>query len=81
MVVDCFVCCYVDYVCLQVGKMVVEFKLCGVSKGDVVYMLMIELLFMGCIVLFVGDDLIDESVFDVVNVLDGWLIKVGVGLS
>lgn len=59
--------------------MVFEIKLKGVDKGCVLVVFFDELFFVGCVLLFVGDDLIDEKGFVVVNVCGGLLIKVGVG--
>lgn len=72
---------YSDHIRLQAGKMVVELKPRGASKGDVVHTLMTERPFMGRTPLFAGDDLTDESAFDAVNALDGWSIKIGNGPS
>ena len=72
---------YSDHIRLQAGKMVVELKPRGASKGDVVHTLMTERPFMGRTPLFAGDDLTDESAFDAVNALDGWSVKIGTGPS
>lgn len=72
---------YPEHIRLQAGKMVVELKPRGASKGDVVHTLMTERPFMGRTPLFAGDDLTDENAFDAVNALDGWSIKVGTGPS
>lgn len=58
--------CYLLLV-LQFGKCVVEIKFCGVNKGEVIIVFMQEVLFVGCELVFVGDDLIDEVGFSVVN--------------
>ncbi|XHO08251.1 hypothetical protein ACEQUB_p01500 (plasmid) [Ralstonia syzygii] len=72
---------YADHVRLQAGKMVVELKPRGASKGEVVGHLMTTGPFAGRIALFAGDDLTDESAFEAVNTLGGWTIKVGTGPS
>ena len=72
---------YAEHIRLQAGKMVVELKPRGASKGDAVHTLMTEPPFLGRTPLFAGDDLTDESAFDAVNTLNGWSVKIGTGPS
>ncbi|POT60127.1 trehalose-phosphatase [Citrobacter amalonaticus] len=64
---------------LQEGKCVVEIKPKGISKGDAIAAFMQEAPFAGRIPVFLGDDLTDESGFNVVNQACGLSIKIGAG--
>jgi len=66
---------------LQAGKMVLELKPAGLTKGTAVAQFMGEEPFRGRTPVVVGDDLTDESAFSVVNALGGHAIKVGPGES
>lgn len=65
---------------LQQGKCVVEIKSRGISKGEVIVVFMQEVFFIGRTFVFLGDDLIDEFGFVVVNRLGGMLVKIGIGV-
>lgn len=62
---------------LQVGNLVMEIKLVGMDKGWVVCELLQWLLFVGCQLVYVGDDFIDEYVFDMVVCVGGYGVRVG----
>lgn len=61
------------------GKMVVEVKFAGYTKGTAIRALMREAPFAGRRPVFAGDDATDEDGFAVVNTLDGITIKIGGG--
>jgi trehalose 6-phosphate phosphatase len=66
---------------LQAGKMVLELKPSGRSKGTAIAQFMREAPFRGRVPVCLGDDLTDESGFAVANELGGHSIKVGADAS
>lgn len=66
---------------LMEGKMIVEVKAAGVSKGTAIRDFLAEAPFLGHRPLFVGDDTTDEAGFDHVQGIGGIGLKVGPGPS
>jgi trehalose 6-phosphate phosphatase len=62
---------------LQLGKMVVEVRPAGTSKGTAVTALLEQPPFKGRKPLAIGDDLTDEAMFEVVNAYGGRAVRVG----
>lgn len=64
---------------LMEGKMIVEIKAAGVSKGTAIRDFLTEAPFIGFRPLFIGDDTTDEAGFDHVERVGGIGLKVGPG--
>jgi trehalose 6-phosphate phosphatase len=62
---------------LQHGKMVVELRPAGSTKADAVSAFLAETPFEGRVPIFLGDDLTDESAFELVNDREGLSVLVG----
>ena len=66
---------------VQLGKMVVELRPAGKDKGVAISEFLSEAPFRGRTPVFVGDDLTDETGFELINRVGGHSVKVGQGKS
>jgi trehalose 6-phosphate phosphatase len=66
---------------MQKGKLVAEIRPRGRSKGDAIAEFAAEPPFADRVPVFIGDDLTDETGFEVVNWLGGHSVKVGPGIT
>ena len=66
---------------VQLGKMVIELRPAGKDKGVAISEFLLEAPFRGRAPVFVGDDLTDESGFELINRVGGHSVKVGDGES
>lgn len=66
---------------VQLGKMVVELRPAGKDKGVAISEFLSEAPFLGRAPVFVGDDLTDETGFELINRVGGHSVKVGQGQS
>lgn len=62
---------------IQEGKMVVEIRTPGPSKGDALVAFMSDADFAGAVPVMVGDDLSDESAFEAATAAGGFGVLVG----
>ena len=67
-----------DSFMLQAGKMVLELRPRGTTKGSALKEFVDEKPFTGRVPVFIGDDVTDEDGFAVVNELGGYSVRVGI---